>query len=65
MLFLNINNKSTQSNLAFWRQGEAQWVLIFLATTILFVPSTLAKSLDEYCVSRIGQTGSKLNFVKV
>jgi hypothetical protein len=55
MLFLNINNKSTQSNLAFWRQGKAQWVLIFLATTILFMPSTLAKSLDEYCVSRIGQ----------
>jgi hypothetical protein len=55
MLFLNINNKSTQSNLAFWRQGKAQWVLIFLATTIMFMPSTLAKSLDEYCVSRIGQ----------
>jgi hypothetical protein len=55
MLFLNIDNKSTQSNLAFWRQGKAQWVLIFLATTILFMPSTLAKSLDEYCVSRIGQ----------
>jgi hypothetical protein len=55
MLFLNIKNKSIQSNLAFWRQGKAQWVLIFLATTILFMPSTLAKSLDEYCVSRIGQ----------
>jgi hypothetical protein len=26
-----------------------------LATTILFMPHTLAKSLDEYCVSRIGQ----------
>jgi hypothetical protein len=51
MRFLKINNALIQSSLAFWRQGTAQRVLIFLATTILFMPSTLAKSLDEYCVS--------------
>lgn len=56
MRFLKINkNVLIQSSLAFWRQGTAQRVLMFLATTILFMPSTLAKSLDEYCVSRIGQ----------
>jgi hypothetical protein len=55
MLFLNIKNKSIQSNLAFWRQGKAQWVLMSLTIAILFMPSTLAKSLDKYCVSRIGQ----------
>jgi hypothetical protein len=65
MRFLKINNALIQSSLAFWRQGTAQRVLMFLATTILITPSTLTKSLDEYCVSRIKQTGSKLNFVKV
>jgi hypothetical protein len=55
MRFLKINNVLIQSSLAFWHQGTAQRVLMFLATTILFMPSTLAKSLDEYCVSRIGQ----------
>jgi hypothetical protein len=55
MLFLNINDKSIQSKSAFWHQGMTQRILIILATTILFVPSALAKSLDEYCVSRVGQ----------
>jgi hypothetical protein len=40
---------------ACWQQLRFRQSLIILTTTILFVPSTLAKSLDEYCVSRIGQ----------
>jgi hypothetical protein len=56
MQFLKIsNNVLIQSSLAFWCQGTAQRVLMSLTIAILFMPSTLAKSLDKYCVSRIGQ----------
>jgi hypothetical protein len=58
-------NKSINSDLILLCQGTAQRVLMFLATTILFMPSTLAKSLDEYCVSQIGQTASRLSLIKV
>jgi hypothetical protein len=52
---INKSKNSKNSNLILLCQCTAQRILMFLATTILFMPSTLAKSLDEYCVSRIGQ----------
>jgi hypothetical protein len=62
MRFLNVNNESIQSNFVFWRQCAVQQILITLATTILFIPSALAKSLDEYCVSRIGKKPEPTKF---
>jgi hypothetical protein len=62
MQFSNINNESKQSSLVFWRQSAVQRILITLTTTILFVSSTLAKSLDEYCVSRIGKKPEPTKF---
>jgi hypothetical protein len=57
--------KVIHSNSLFWQQAKLHQGLIFLMISILFAPPTLAKSLDEYCVSQIGQTASRLSLIKV